>query len=356
MNKHIITLLLVCSTHASAAMPAEGDSTTAASQSMRVVTFKAVPGTERTYYYHHDHLGSTTLITNDSGNVVQRIEYLPYGEVFLERHGGDNHSMPYKFNGKEYDEETGLYYYGARYYDPHMSMWLGTDPMQGKYPGVSTYAYCMGNPIRLIDPDGKMIKPHGYEAFRIIQRTIPKSLMYYVQLDRNGFIDVSLLNRYQGDDYNLNCLKEIANNPMIVHVYVDRNAYAWKEGKRGHNEVKDYQNPYPFGKIDIQYDSDFMNNLDDLSTKEEGAMGKTLFPDLEGIQNSPNNDIHVYINPLLSQRGKAEIYSHEVNGHVLLYFRTRYDHWRASHHERKETNDVLRIMIMRSKIETYYNY
>ena len=73
-----------------------GDSTTAANQSMRVVTFKAVPGTERTYYYHHDHLGNTTLITNKSGEVVQRVEYLPTGEVFLERHGGDNHSMPYK--------------------------------------------------------------------------------------------------------------------------------------------------------------------------------------------------------------------------------------------------------------------
>ena len=56
MNKHIITLLLMCSTYASAATPAEGDSTTAASQSMRVVTFKAMPGTARTYYYHCDHL------------------------------------------------------------------------------------------------------------------------------------------------------------------------------------------------------------------------------------------------------------------------------------------------------------
>lgn len=90
----------MCSTHASAAMPAEGDSTTVGEQSLRVVTFKAVPGTERTYYYHRDHLGSTTLITNESGEVVQRVEYLPYGEVFLERHGGDNHSMPHKFNGR----------------------------------------------------------------------------------------------------------------------------------------------------------------------------------------------------------------------------------------------------------------
>ena len=55
---------------------AEGDSTSAGNQSMRVVTFKAVPGTERTYYYHRDHLGSTTLITNKSGEVVQRVEYL----------------------------------------------------------------------------------------------------------------------------------------------------------------------------------------------------------------------------------------------------------------------------------------
>ena len=51
MNKLIITLLLMCSTYASAATPAEGDSTTAASQSMRVVTFKAVPGTERLFYF-----------------------------------------------------------------------------------------------------------------------------------------------------------------------------------------------------------------------------------------------------------------------------------------------------------------
>ena len=96
MNTYITTLLLVCSTHASAAMPADGDSTTAGNQAMRVVTFKAVPGTARTYYYHRDHLGSTTLITNKSGNVVQRIEYLPYGEVFL---GQKNISVISKING-----------------------------------------------------------------------------------------------------------------------------------------------------------------------------------------------------------------------------------------------------------------
>ena len=62
---------------------------------------------------------------------------------------------PYKFNGKELDKETGLYYYGARYYDPRTSLWLSVDPLVEKYPGLSPYNYCLGNPVRYIDPDGR---------------------------------------------------------------------------------------------------------------------------------------------------------------------------------------------------------
>ncbi|MCQ2335640.1 MAG: RHS repeat-associated core domain-containing protein [Paludibacteraceae bacterium] len=59
-----------------------------------------------------------------------------------------------KHNGKELDAETGLYYYGARYYDPTTALWLGVDPLAEKYPGVSPYVYCHGNPVVLIDEDG----------------------------------------------------------------------------------------------------------------------------------------------------------------------------------------------------------
>jgi RHS repeat-associated protein len=62
--------------------------------------------------------------------------------------------MPYLFNAKELDEETGLYYYGARYYDPRISLWLSTDPLQEKYPNISPYAYVANNPVNLIDPTG----------------------------------------------------------------------------------------------------------------------------------------------------------------------------------------------------------
>ena len=71
--------------------------------------------------------------------------------------GSNYYNSPYKFNGKELDEETGFYYYGARYYDPRISVWQSVDPLAEKYPEVSPYVYCMQNPVNIIDPDGNFI-------------------------------------------------------------------------------------------------------------------------------------------------------------------------------------------------------
>ena len=106
------------------------------------------------YYYHSDHLGSSSIMTDLIGNVSQHIEYIPFGDVFIEERN-DTMSTPYKFNGKELDEETGLYYYGARYYDPRTSVWISADPLAEKYPNVSSYVYCLDNPVKFIDIDGK---------------------------------------------------------------------------------------------------------------------------------------------------------------------------------------------------------
>jgi RHS repeat-associated protein len=87
--------------------------------------------------------------------------------------------MHYKFNGKlkqrgnpdysgEPNQATGLYYYGARYYDPQISMWYGVDPKAGKYPNWTPYAYCYGNPIYFVDIDGK----YGYPASKKASYTI----------------------------------------------------------------------------------------------------------------------------------------------------------------------------------------
>ena len=115
------------------------------------------------YYYHRDHLGSSTAVSNDDGKLSQQVEYLPYGEVFLEKQmaSSDYHS-PYRFNGKELDEETGLYYYGARYMNPRLSIWYGTDLMQEEFPYSSSYVLLLNQPCNYIDEKGN--QPESYDG------------------------------------------------------------------------------------------------------------------------------------------------------------------------------------------------
>ena len=108
---------------------------------------------EETFFYHSDHLGSTSYITDDKANITQYDAYLPYGELLVDEHSSSE-DLPYKFNGKQFDEETGLYYYGARYLNPMTSIWYGVDPLAEKYVWTSPYIYGGGNSIRIIDPNG----------------------------------------------------------------------------------------------------------------------------------------------------------------------------------------------------------
>ena len=105
---------------------------------------------EVTFFYHSDHLGSTSYITDDKANITQYDAYLPYGELLVDEHSSSE-ELPYKFNGKQFDEETGLYYYGARYMNPVASLWYGVDRLAEKYSQLSLFSYCAGNPIKYVD-------------------------------------------------------------------------------------------------------------------------------------------------------------------------------------------------------------
>src|SRR5690554_6635916 len=95
-------------------------------------------------------------LINLDGEINQHMEYLPFGETLVEEHL-NSYNSPFKFNAKEFDAETGNYYYGARYYDPKWSIWLSVDPLFAKYPTLSPYIYTAQNPVILIDPNGKEI-------------------------------------------------------------------------------------------------------------------------------------------------------------------------------------------------------
>ena len=111
---------------------------------------------EETFFYHSDHLGSTSYITDDHANITQYDAYLPYGELLVDEHSSSE-ELPYKFNGKQFDDETGLYYYGARYMNPVISLWV--DPLAEKYVATGGYVYTLDNPVRLIDPNGNWSWP-----------------------------------------------------------------------------------------------------------------------------------------------------------------------------------------------------
>ena len=122
---------------------------------------------EETFFYHSDHLGSTSYITDDKANITQYDAYLPYGELLVDEHSSSE-DLPYKFNGKQFDEETGLYYYGARYMNPVASIWYGVDNLAEDFTNIAAYVYCNNNPIRLKDPDGNIPLETIWDAANVL--------------------------------------------------------------------------------------------------------------------------------------------------------------------------------------------
>src|SRR5690625_5856115 len=98
-------------------------------------------------------LGSTsTLITDMFGDPYQFFLNLPFGESMAEQRRSGSFNNPYKFNGKELDSETGMYYYGARYYNPRISTFISVDPLAEHT--MTPYQYTYQNPVKYIDPTG----------------------------------------------------------------------------------------------------------------------------------------------------------------------------------------------------------
>jgi RHS repeat-associated protein len=124
-------------------------------------------------YYITDHLGSTRMVVDSNNNIRETINYYPFGSEMLMTNpalltGGISH--PFRFTGKELDRQNSLnmYDFGARWYDvAGVPMWTSVDPLCEKYYNVSPYSYCAGNPVMLVDPNGRM--PTDKEAAIISQ-------------------------------------------------------------------------------------------------------------------------------------------------------------------------------------------
>ncbi len=110
-------------------------------------------------FYLKDHLGNVRMVVDEEGNIVQVNDYYPFGALYGS--GTGDAAQRYKYNGKELERMHGLdwYDYGARWMDPVLCRFTTMDPLCEKYYDTSPYAYCANNPMKYIDPDGRLISP-----------------------------------------------------------------------------------------------------------------------------------------------------------------------------------------------------
>ena len=105
-------------------------------------------------FFLKDHLGSVRAVVSETGVVQQINHYYPYGDLFPNT-SNDSSGNRYKYTGKEAGDETDLFDCSARFLHTRFGRFTTIDPLAEKYPGISPYAYCNGNPVNFVDPDGK---------------------------------------------------------------------------------------------------------------------------------------------------------------------------------------------------------
>ena len=216
------------------------------------VTF-ASNGTPTYHYYLRDHLGNVRVVFNQTGTVEQRNDYYPSGALMATSTGGS--VQPYKYNGKELERTAGLdlYDYGARWMDSKIGARFTTiDPMCEKYYDVSPYAYCAGNPVNLIDPDGRIIdlsrmndeeQEHFMSSVNVLRENSVLFNNLYSVLDESDEIYFIQYSEIRGDgifdddrrtiSFSNRCL-DIAANVMseeLFHAYQYENRDLYEKGE-----------------------------------------------------------------------------------------------------------------------------
>ncbi|QKT03785.1 IPT/TIG domain-containing protein [Ectothiorhodospiraceae bacterium 2226] len=154
-----------------------------------------------------DLLGSVLALTDEDGSLLTRYHYSPYGEV---HHAGEDNDNPLQYTGRENDQ-TGLYYYRARYYDPVLKRFVSRDPI-GLEAGLNFYGYVLGDPINFVDPDGLRSRGTNQSIIRHYQRQIERKLEPVSKVPRQEYSIADILpspsdwhHFYKNIDFGENC-------------------------------------------------------------------------------------------------------------------------------------------------------
>jgi RHS repeat-associated protein len=207
------------------------------------------------------------------------------------------------YNGKELDEETGLYYYGARYYDARVSVWLGVDPLAEKYPNTTPYAYTANNPISYVDPDGKkIIVPKGSQGqlTEVLKSTFGDNAKFFAYSDGGELLfNGSVKNFTKEERKAFKYLSNLMESKKVTNVeFTEKGTVVLKDGSTktidtGNNGAKGdaavYHTSTQNGEayifvnpnnteanvIDIVYQTVYEKEGQQVSSNTEGATSKT---------------------------------------------------------------------------------
>ena len=197
----------------------------------------------------------------------------------------------HRFGGKE-EQRIGstdlkLLDFGARYYDAFACCWTALDPMAGKYPAITPYSYCAGNPVNLVDPEGLTIVIKDYAYLRNVLNTLSDVDSKQIVLTNDGTLFVN--SNHMSNSKAFGALKTLSESSITYYISSSF-LYNTNDG------IKVFQYGDSFDK------------------------GITLMP---GSQNdaSPDNDVHIITNSLLDEKDQAKNLAHEAYGHAFFYER-----------------------------------
>ena len=325
------------------------------------------------YYYNKDHLGNIREVVDEMGNIQQVTNYYPFGTPYSDAQSTINPEFqPFKYNGKELDMMHGLNTldYGARQYDPVLPVWDRVDPLAEKYYHISPYMYCLGNPVKLVDSDGRKVKlTNNEEDLAAIRETLPHSLREYITAN-DGFIDKQKMEEglnAMGDDVSLNyksLFEIVADDRTVEFSLLDKPHAVNASGNTPKHMIT-------FGPT-LYFEADNIGNPAEWIT--QGGTSISLAPkshkwtkwdnmqrarlNEDELQFSPNENYQVQINSSMyknnaTHKNGAKAVAHELYGHILYMFRG----WDSAHgSNRKVDNQKLENWLQRIGNETDYNF
>jgi hypothetical protein len=218
---------------------------------------------------------------------------------------------------------------------------LSVDPLQERYPNISTYAYTANNPIKYIDPDGKKLRIANQETYEVLLSSLPARVRETIRMDKNNFIDAKSVNKamqLDGNSGNLLALKAIVDDKRIVDLEANQTSYEFISAETDKTTTYTFEAPQRFNLYQ-ELLNDYKGNaeakriyaetlksqgiLDEVEVN--GNFGATLRPTQEqepypGGVISISNSLQVFVNPVgTTKEEKAKYVGHELFGHAYFY-------------------------------------